>query len=486
MKKLFVLIAALALITYGCKKDQPQPTNQLVDVSFSTTLMSKAIGGTKADTCSLDLADYAKIIVDGTVYTVDIYYIDGVPYTQSIKLSAPETGEATHSITQFLLYSDNNTPDLGDDNVLAATPADGSDYVGYVTDGVPMTFTLGGFVKKEIPIEVLCFADHEYTEFGFFWYTFDEIIIRTQCFFGDLCVKHLADYEGSLYEDQDGGLKMDMPAIFYINVKRNHENYKQVSNVGWLGVGEPLCVEYEDLIGSEDFYEFELSVLVKVGNNFQPVVFHTWTFTDDQMITAGADGVVDFVIGNCVLSPSDFTFPPYMDLPTTVSMNIHNPGDPGYWDVAIISVSPDPSPGYYDLMPGNYSGWCGDKDHVIGNGGHTANVYSSLNPANWPAGMPTGYPEKIAKVNWIFNHLSYYGMDILSLDQAQGLVLQNAVWAIINGWAVSGDAADMRDDANDWASVNGNFVPLPGGYAAVLFVTNDDPGIQLIFTLVDP
>lgn len=479
MKKLFVLIAALALITYGCKKDQPQPTNQLVDVNFSANLMSKNL--TKADTCSFDLADYVKVVIDGTSYTLDVYYIDGVPYTKSIKLSAPTNSEATHTITQFLLYSDNNTPDLGDDDVLAATPADGSDYVGYVTDGVPMTFTLGGFVKKEIPIEVLCFASHEYTEFGFFWYTFDEIIIRTQCFFGDLCVKNPTDYIGSDYADQSGGLKPDMPAIMKINVKRNGVQYKEVNNEEWLGEGQPLCVEYEDLLGDADNYTFELSVLVRKGTGFAYVPFGTWTFSDDGLITAGTDGVVDFVIGNCVHSDADFTYAPYMNLPTSCTMNIQNPGNPGYWNLIVNTVTPA---GDYDFNTGPYAAWCGDKAHYINGGNHTANVYSSLNNSNWPAGDILLTMAQCAKVNWIFNHLEYYGMDPLTLTQAQGLVLQDGIWSITNGWAVTGTALDMFNDA----STHGDFVPLPGGWAAVLLVSITDPydPPQLIFTVVDP
>jgi hypothetical protein len=475
MKKLFILFIGLAFVTFGCKKDQPQTqSDQLVDVSFSGQTMSKNIGGAKAtDSCFTEKADWAVISIDGTTYTTDVYYIDGQPFTKAIKL-AP----GTYHITDFELKTDNNTPDPTDDTIIAATPADGSDYAGFVTDGVPITFDVTGFTKIQIPVEVLCFQDYQYNEFGFFWYTYDQIVVRTQCFFGDFCVKNPDDYTGSLYAQQAGGLKLDMPAIFQIEVKRNGQPLKVVNNEAWLGVGQPLCVSYPDELDSTDNYEFILSVLVRVGDNFEYKPFHTWTFSDDGMINAGDDGVVDFVLGNCVQSDADFTFAPYMNLPETVDMTIQYPGDPGYWDLAINSVSPNAT---YDLHTGNYAGFCGDHDNVIGSGNHNANVYSSLVSDNWPAGMPFDLAT-ISKVNWLFNHLSYYSMDPNSLTQAQGLIIQDAIWKLINNISTSGVAAQMATDA----STHGDFSPLPGGYAAVLFVTNDNPGYQLIFTIVDP
>jgi hypothetical protein len=294
-------------------------------------------------------------------------------------------------------------------------------------------------------------------------------------------VKHTDDYLGSLYAQQPGGLKLDMPAIFQIEVKRNGVPLKVVNNEAWLGVGQPLCVSYPDELDSTDNYEFILSVLVRVGSNFEYKAFHTWTFADDGIINAGDDGVVDFVLGNCVQSDADFTFAPYMNLPTSVDMDIHAPGNPGYWDLTVNSVTPA---GSYDFGAGSYTAFCGDHDHYINNGNHLADVFSSLNDANWPAGDILFSLTQIAEVNWLFNHLSYYGMDAENLTQAQGLVLQDAIWNILNSYGALGTAATMSSDA----SSHGNFIPLPGGWAAVLLVSttdqNDPP--QLIFTIVDP
>ncbi len=262
MKKLLTLFVACAFVASGCRKEQPEPqNNDVVEVSFSGKEMSKIVNGTKAgDSCFQDQADWAVISIDGTSYTTDVYYIEGVPYTKSIKL-AP----GTYQVNLFELYSDHNTADPTDDGPIAATPADSSYFSDYMSDGVPLEFTVGAFTKIQVPIEVLCFENYEYEDFGFFWYSFDEIIVRTQCFFGDFCVKHPNDYIGSLYAEQSGGLQIDMPAIFQVEIKRNNQPYKVVNNAAWYGEGQPLCIEYPDLLGSTDQYQFILSVLVRDG-----------------------------------------------------------------------------------------------------------------------------------------------------------------------------------------------------------------------------
>jgi hypothetical protein len=485
MKKLFILFIGLAFVTFGCKKDQqPSQNNQLVDVSFSGKAMSKNIGGAKAgDSCFSDQADWAVINIDGTSYTVDVYYIDGEPYTKSIKL-AP----GTYHVTDFELYSDHNTPDPSDDGVIAATPADGSDYASYVTDGVPIEFTVGSFVKTQVPVEVLCFESYQYQEFGFFWYTYDQVVVRTQCFFGDFCVKHPDDYAGSLYAQQSGGLQLDMPAIFQIEVKRNGVPFKVVNNEEWLGEGQPLCVDYPDVLDSTDQYEFILSVLVKVGNNFEYKPFHTWTFADDGMIPAGDDGVVDFVLGNCVQSNADFTFAPYMNLPETCTYTVgttYAPGTAGGYIDAILSDIP----AGYDLYNGTWPSYCFDRnvDIYIGQS-YTMDVYSSLYPENMPSYLANN---DWSRANWIMNHLDYYSGYTWADIQGAMWLLDVPAW---DGTAQAGMPAlntlafaqQMHDDAVAALGANDVYAPPPGGWAAVVFGHDTEPIVQTVFVVVDP
>ncbi len=352
----------------------------------------------------------------------------------------------------------------------------------------PLDFTVSvlSFIKTEIDVEVLCFEDSDYLEFGFDWFAITEIIVREQCFFGDFCVKHPADYTGSYYANQSTGLQIDMPAIFNIVVKKNgapipNSPFTNATAVANWGVGAPVCVQYPDNLNVEgDEFTFELWIYVKTGNNFSFKKFHTWTFEDEEMIPAGEDGIVDFVLGSCNLTTPDLQLAPYQNLPTSANINIIKPADPGYWNVYVNSVSPN---GSYDLPTGvNLTGWCGDKNNTIANGNHNMNVYTSLYSTGWPAGFQITLA-KIAQVNWLFNHLDNYGMDVLTITDSEGDIIQDALWKILNDYATTGLALTMADDAG----THGDFVPLPGGWAAVLFVKSNMPGMyQLIFTMIDP
>ena len=55
-----------------------------------------------------------------------------------------------------------------------------------------------------------------------------------------------------------------------------------------------------DVMNHPDNFEFKLFVLVRQGTEFNYVHFHSWTFMDDEIITNGGDGLVDFVLGNCL------------------------------------------------------------------------------------------------------------------------------------------------------------------------------------------
>ncbi len=136
-------------------------------------------------------------------------------YTQALKLPV-----GTYTIEKFILFDDvnnNNIYDAGD-VIVFGTPMIGSDYEEYVQWPLEFDFDVLEFQKIEIPIEVLCFIPADCIPFGYFWFNITEIVIREQCFFGDICLKHLEDYDGSLYEGQLNGLQIDMPAIFKLKL----------------------------------------------------------------------------------------------------------------------------------------------------------------------------------------------------------------------------------------------------------------------------
>ncbi|HEY9113942.1 MAG TPA: hypothetical protein VIN10_04535, partial [Bacteroidales bacterium] len=298
MKKI-VYILLFVFAFSGCIKEEPEPpvindNNQVVFAGITTDIGSKK--STDVVDCDKPDAIYAQVKIDDKIYRPLVFYVDGVPYTQSIKL---EPG--THSVKEFMLMNDNNTPEILDDDIIvSATPIKGSSYAVFVDKAVDFPFQVNAFAKTEVKIQVLCFEDADYQLFGFDWFALTEITVREQIFFGDICIDNLPDYEGSWYEDQDNGLQVDMPAIFRIDVYKNGAYIISYDNAAWLGEGDPLHVLYPDNNNANDKFEFNLYIYVRNDNVFAYTYYHTWTFYNDELIDAGDDGVVEFVLGNCV------------------------------------------------------------------------------------------------------------------------------------------------------------------------------------------
>jgi hypothetical protein len=193
-----------------------------------------------------------------------------------------------------------------------------------------------------------------------------------------------------------------------------------------------------------------------------------------------------------------------MNLPNTASISISHDanGTPWYWDMTINSVSPA---GNYDIpSTGFLAGWCGDGTVTITQGTKTVSLYSTLYPASWPAGLPTYITaDKLNSVNWLFNNLGNYGINItgnfidpldnLSVDE--GKSMQNAIWRIINdgmgGVPYFAEVLGLSVGMAAEAQLHTTFSPLPGGWAGILMIPHvggvpDATKAQLLFTVVDP
>jgi hypothetical protein len=515
MKK-FLLIVLAAGLMFSCQKKDDTP--QFQDVSFKAIELAPDAGlkSTADWICKSDVPTNAELVIDGTTYNPELFELDGVLYTQALKLPVQAQ---QYCVTSFILYKEgNNVPGYqtnpAGDVVVFGTPLANSTYEPYITPAyrLPYCFTVTAFTKAELPIEVLCYLDADYDAFGFDWFAITEIVIREQCFFGDFCIKHTADYHGSNYTLQStwpGDVPFwDAPAIIEIVVSKrtalNPETWTPVeyspftnntANAGY-GVGAPVCIQYPDNLSIPgETFKAELYILVKQGNAFNFVKFHEWTFVDDQMIVPAppaSDGVVDFVLGSCNLSGTDLQLAPWQNLPVSASVEIWNPGTTHntYWDIRFHSYTPA---GSYDLplmppTPTAYmAGWCGDAGTTINEGTFNANLYSSLRTFGWPTGVPFTL-QQIATVNWLMNHLNDYGFNILGSDQGgQAGPIQQAIWKLLNGTynvtTPNPIAVDMYNDAVGQT----NFVPLPGGWAAVLIIKDNDPDkYQLVFVVVDP
>lgn len=312
----------------------------------------------------------------------------------------------------------------------------------------------------------------------------EQVVVIQESFYGDFCIKHAEDYTGSLYASQTGNPGTgyyDAPAIFKVEVYRNGILTGSFNNESTLGIGSPLQIQYADRINTTDNFEFKMYILVRTGSTFSYKYFYSWTTSDDNRLEQGTDGVIDFVLGSCTPN-ADVQLAPYQNLPISAVVDA-TIGNPGYWDLYITSVTPG---GVYDFPTNQHLvTFCGDPNHYLSVGTHNMNVYTSLYSNSWPAGMPFTL-EKIAKANWLFNELykpdNAYGIYMPTLTDAQGDIVQLALRKILNDVNVTGTALTMATDAN----IHGSFVPMPGGYAAVLFIKNGDPSYQLVFTIVDP
>ncbi len=173
-------------------------------------------------------------------------------------------------------------------------------------------------------------------------------------------------------------------------------------------LGKEMCfhVTYPDVDNDVNQFRFELYIYVKIGNSFGYRHFHTWEFADDELIPAGDDNVVDFVLGNSNATTPDLLLPPYQNLPANCNYKITGAFAPGslggYVDAQITGFGNG-----YDFASGTFASWCADKDITINAGqDYPMDVYSSLYPDALPAF--TAYGEKWAKVNWLFNNSDLY------------------------------------------------------------------------------
>ena len=497
MKKILLVLLVLVVAFAGCRKDNPDQDDGTAEVSFVLSQSQQLKNDPLPDddyNCWTEEGDYAFVRIEGVDYFLDVFYLDGIPYTQTIKL--PVGG--TYNVQEFMLMNDMQTPDdTSDDQVVMASPHANAEWSQYVETALDITFDITGFDKLELQIEVLCYEEQFYDQFGFIYFDFYQIVVRQACFFGDICIKSLTDYAGSWYDlYQPNGLQYDMPAIFKIEVLRNgnlmetYTNELHADGSNWYGAGEPLCVWYADRLEDLDEFEFKLYIYVDDGAGFSYKYFHSWFFND--VIPAGwdveEDGVIDFALGSCVVDP-DLALAPYMDLPDecTLQIDSYHPGNIGdtYFDLELGGI-----PDGYDISNGIWPGWCIQSGVTITLGSYDMDVYSSLYPI---PDIPV-YPWD--EVNWLVNNLDWYEGDAGYSYQA----IQAAFWKIANGQIgftigatyLPGQSAEsealaqqMYTDATNYGD---GFIPLPGYWAAVVFVDQEPPleGTQVVFVMVDP
>ncbi|RLD70040.1 MAG: hypothetical protein DRI87_08890 [Bacteroidetes bacterium] len=538
MKKLLYILM-IAAVLVSCKKnstDTPSPV-QKQEVEFNiNTILPDAGRDYTIPLCDDQLSpDYAMIMlaedIDGNGYPdtlyADVYYIGTQLYTKALLMPL-----GTYHVIGFLVMDDLTGDGPSDDDLIyKATPLPASEFEEFVVNGLNIEFVVEQFMKTKILIDVLCFVPDYYDLFGFFWFEITEITVREMCFFGDFCLKHPDDYIGSLYEQ--GGLFVDEVAIFEIlamhkvgdgqwEYMNNETPYSNLNPDGTIMDG-PLCIRYADYDHETDYYKFELKVLVRTGpGTFTYESLWTWEWEDDfetyvtegvEGYDIGTDGVAEFVVGNCNYDPTDFQLPPWMYLPTQITMEIHSLGYPEtgpfagfYWKWRMTYAEPF-NGDYYDIPYNTYVGaWCGDHNSTINGGTHAlTQVFCTLDdPADIP---PTGInfdQDKLDQLNYLFNNTRQNGnIDImLPLDALKGENVQKAIWGVLHatsnsmpwGWTSNPGTSNPFFPAYNMSYMalqHGlGYTVLPGGFIGIGFISPNNLGdndfAQLILILVDP
>lgn len=307
---------AATTLLFSCKK----PTNQAesaaqTELSIKASAIVPNLKSTEDWECKDTVPDHAWMNISGTDYYPEVYSVGDGLYTQSIKIL-----EGTNYCMQnFVLYQesgDNAGYQPLEDVTTHGAPITNSDYAPYVLEPLDYCFDVNGFEKVEIPLEVLCFQDAQYQNFGFEWFAITQIAVRQFCFFGDLCISDATLFENDQYYSQ-GGVQVDEEAVFRVIVKDNGTEvpYSPYSNDTVYGTGSNMCVDYPDNLSVVNNFSFELEVWQPDANGaFLWQAYDTLYSQDDGDLydndqytgtpVVGTDGVVDFAVGSC--SPDSY------------------------------------------------------------------------------------------------------------------------------------------------------------------------------------
>jgi hypothetical protein len=164
----YILFLLAALICWGCHKNEEPKVMMEQYVVFSISQVDPVLFKYDDEIiCPLDEAGniksptVAEVIVNGITYYPEVYLLNGKLYTQSIKLALPDGSEFSYNISGFALLES-----IGGD-IIMATPAKGSFYAEYVSEGVDFDINVTPFGKTEVPVEVLCFLPEVAERFGY-------------------------------------------------------------------------------------------------------------------------------------------------------------------------------------------------------------------------------------------------------------------------------------------------------------------------------
>jgi len=503
MKKLFggfmaLMIVGLAFMT-GCQKNDVPVDAGLTEVAFVMTNPLKDSPSTstsilKGDvvtddgipTCSNTDPLVVHLIGTGPFGAID----DTIPlltsYDDGKQSVLIKLAPGDYTITQFDVLN-------AAAEVILASPKDGSTYQGLFNfvNNVPLDFTIAAFTKNKVDIDVLCWKDYAFQEFGYVWTDFHDFEIHTLCFFGDICTKFYDEWhniDGSAYADvQVQGY--DFPALFNVTVYNldDTSHPTTATNVGATYVtadgdeiaGGPVCIEYLDnLEKPNEQYVAIIDLVLPDGSTveLEQITFSDTDYSDngtgleDVSDWGGDDAIWEFAVGDCAMAAQaediDGVYNiPWVPLPNEVTFKLlysaSNPFDAESY-FALGNIQPDVEAGEF-VANDTLAAWCGNKDwHITPGHTYNAHVYPYFNipGTNTYATITMGQWNAL---NWIANEVD---VTIAGKD-----AIQNAIWHIL-GYGVSANSVATSALAN-----TDYMVPL-GGYIIVLVDPYHDVSVQ--------
>ena len=233
LKRLATSLVALALVIAFTSCEKQSTSDALQEVSFNvnnvTNLLKKSVGPQDEEipTCVDSLPSYVIARINGNDYRLNVLTgLDDGTETQVIKLMV-----GTYTLESFKVYAQGGT-------MIWATPTDNSYYANlWSLQGVSMDFDVTAFTKNKVNIDVLCWKEHLYKNFGFNWFDFQKVEIKSICFFGDICTPNYQEWEMSQY---------DFVANYRVVIMDDDMVIADESTYDWKYIDKPLCVEYPD------------------------------------------------------------------------------------------------------------------------------------------------------------------------------------------------------------------------------------------------
>ncbi len=336
MKKV-ILLLMIAAVVFSCKKTETttnpvQPEQNYAEVTFN---VNKIIPEATRDDFPFGLPECsdadpitANIVIQDAAGaevfngTVGLYMLPNDPnlYTQAIKLMLegcdPEIPDPCCNmfyVTEFYVMD-------AAGNIIYAAPAEGSNaqgFLDYPDRMLNLDFEICEFMKYQVDIDVLCYEEAWYLEFGFVWFNVHEVVMCEVCFFVDVC--EFSFPEGTNWAPYYTPA-FDMIGIFGVTAEKlandgvtwvpveglqDATGMPIYTNYNWtdgLLINGPLCVPFANYLDEVDTYRYYWHVWLPDGNgDFCYRVYGSPSFVlNDQCDytngIGGSDGVFELLV----------------------------------------------------------------------------------------------------------------------------------------------------------------------------------------------